>query len=66
MPRFALTIELGNAAMRNETHVAAALLRELGAIAAGEERGIIRDLNGNTVGSWTVDYPPADDDGGGS
>jgi hypothetical protein len=51
--RFTLTIKLGNDAMRTSRHVAAALneiakrLRQ-----AGSVDGLVRDVNGNTVGQY--------------
>lgn len=61
---FKLKIELGNAEMRNPHHVADALeilaarLRPPYCYFGEEdsvESGNIRDLNGNTVGSWKLE-----------
>jgi predicted metal-dependent TIM-barrel fold hydrolase len=57
--RFALTIKLGNDGMSSPYDVARALdelasdLKRNGLIGVGEV-GIIRDVNGNRVGSWEV------------
>lgn len=55
---FKLTIKLGNAAMQTPDDVAEAL-RKLAAKMdhtefSGLEFGSIRDVNGNTVGSWEL------------
>lgn len=62
MPRetFALELELGNAAMREPWDVAQALRRVADAVENGAGAGRVGDVNGNTVGTWTVDYPPDD------
>lgn len=53
---FKLDVELGNAAMRSPAHLANALKRVSDRIRLHEihegESGKIRDINGNTVGSW--------------
>lgn len=59
---FTLKIDLGNAAMGTPEDVADALRSIASDVADGDESGIIRDLNGNTVGRWTVSYPALEDD----
>jgi hypothetical protein len=59
--RFDLGIKLGNAAMCKPEHVVLALQDAADQVERGLEVGRLRDLNGNTVGSWTVSYPEADD-----
>lgn len=49
---FTLKITLGNAAMRTPLDVADALRRAAAGVERGEESGTIRDVNGNTVGTW--------------
>jgi hypothetical protein len=57
--KFTLTIDLGNSAMDEPQDVARALdevafdLKRNGFVGEGES-GLIRDLNGNRVGSWEV------------
>lgn len=60
--RFILTIELGNAAMRTDGHIATALKTVAKSILSYQDRepeigdgGPIRDVNGNRVGSWHVE-----------
>lgn len=54
-----VSIDLGNAAMLTDADVADALQRVAAKIAAGDrqEEGGVHDLNGNTVGRWSVAYP---------
>ena len=59
--QFTLTIALGNEAMRTDGDIADAL-RQVAVLFAGNdfeditpEDGPIRDVNGNTVGSWIVE-----------
>jgi hypothetical protein len=59
--KFTLEIELENDAMRTSTHLAKAL-RDVGervraampGVIRAADNGRIRDINGNTVGSWQV------------
>ena len=55
---FSLKIKLGNEAMQTPEDVAAALRSVAQAVdrvgVSSGEYGTIRDLNGNTVGSWRV------------
>jgi len=55
---FKLKIKLGNAAMQTGSDVASALRKAASAVEIDDELagrgGIIRDLNGNTVGDWSV------------
>ncbi len=59
--RFTLEIELGNDAMRSGAHLETALHQigtrvraALPGVITREDEGRIRDVNGNTVGSWKV------------
>jgi hypothetical protein len=54
--KFILTIELGNDAMQTEMDIANAL-REIASriTLTGKDGGVIRDENGNTVGSWVCE-----------
>lgn len=49
---FRLHIELGNAEMHTFDHVAEALLRVVARLQDGHDEGMIRDVNGNTVGTF--------------
>lgn len=59
--RFVLEIELGNDAMTDPPHVGDALvslgnrLRDISGAFGPEEEGTLRDINGNTVGSWAIE-----------
>jgi hypothetical protein len=62
--QFSLTIELGNDAMQSTTDVADALravadyIAGIGDLPDGDwhlDAGSVRDMNGNTVGSWEVE-----------
>ena len=55
---FTLTIQLGNAAMQTSEDVAEALARVADSLLAGVQSGTIRDINGNTVGSWNLPALP--------
>ena len=65
MSKFTLSIELGNVAMATTEMVADALRatadRVDGAGHGAQDAGIIRDINGNTVGEWAFEED-ADDD----
>lgn len=52
---FKLKVELGDDAMRTRADVIEALEEVCGAVDGGGLTGAVRDLNGNTVGRWTVD-----------
>lgn len=57
--RFVLSIELGNAAMQTPRDVLDAIRQSLARTHPDQELGTddggkIRDVNGNTVGSWRV------------
>lgn len=52
MSDFTLRITLGNAAMRDGYDVAEALRVVADKVEEGHEDGIIRDVNGNTVGTF--------------
>jgi hypothetical protein len=58
MATFNLTIALGNDAMQNGDDIAEALRHTASRVEAGGletlQSGPVRDLNGNTVGSWEV------------
>jgi hypothetical protein len=49
---FVLYLTLGNAAMQTPDDVAGALRGVIRRVLRGDTGGIIRDVNGNTVGSW--------------
>ena len=54
---FTLKIKLGNDAMRTGSHIAGALRAVTANLFRPLHRGdsgIIRDINGNTVGEWKV------------
>lgn len=51
---FSVRIELGNDAMRFRRHVAEALRTIADKISDNETAGIVRDVNGNRVGTWGV------------
>lgn len=51
---FTLTIETGNDAMQTREDVARALREVAEALDGGREGGYVRDLNGNTVGSYEL------------
>lgn len=57
--KFTIDIQLGNAAMSTDDHVAEAVAEVADAIRSGAEHGKIRDLNGNTVGAWAFYDDPA-------
>lgn len=52
---FKLEIEIGNDAMQTTDDVADALRDVLLVLDNGGTYGIIRDLNGNTVGRWELE-----------
>lgn len=54
-PMFTLEIELGNEAMEETSHVANALREVADRLEGGFPEGGIRDLNGNTVGSYRIE-----------
>jgi hypothetical protein len=54
MERFDLHIDMGNDAMQNELDVAEALDVTAVGLRRGELEGYIRDLNGNTVGRYSI------------
>ena len=60
MSKFTLSIELGNVAMATTEMVADALRATADRVTA-QDAGIIRDINGNTVGEWAFEED-ADDD----
>jgi hypothetical protein len=49
---FTLTIKLGNEAMKSASDVSKALEEVSRRMGTNIEEGKIRDINGNTVGSW--------------
>ncbi len=55
MPDFILKISLGNEAMNTPIDVGVALGRVSSRLLRGDTAGQIRDLNGNTVGSYIFD-----------
>ncbi len=55
---FRLVLELGNAAMSEPEDVARAL-RDVGRdLLRGYPEALVKDRNGNTVGSWSLSPPP--------
>lgn len=54
MKNFTLNIELGNDLMSEPEDVANALQIVTAKIRAGFTNGMVRDGNGNTVGSWSL------------
>jgi len=56
---FKLEIETGNEAMRTYEDIAAAMDATREQIEAGEQSGILCDVNGNTVGSYEFTVPCA-------
>ena len=60
MSNFTLSIELGNVAMASAEMVSDAL-RAVADRVTAQDAGIIRDINGNTVGEWAFEED-ADDD----
>ena len=52
--KFTLHIELGNDAMQTATDVAGALRIVETQLCAGKEFGKILDVNGNSVGRWSL------------
>lgn len=61
-PSAIVSLDLGNAAMSDAEDVAIALTDIANRIRGGQDSGVTKDLNGNTVGSWAVTYPEAEDD----
>lgn len=55
---FTARIKFGNEAMETGDHLAEALRRIANTVESSDEviedHGIIRDLNGNTVGKWEI------------
>ena len=58
---FSLNIELGNETMQTPDDVAEALLRVIARLQDGHKEGAIRDLNGNTVGTFALASFPLDE-----
>ena len=62
---FTVTFDMGNAAFDdgNAPEEAARILRIIaGKAASGQEGGSVWDSNGNTVGSWSAEWPEPEDD----
>ena len=56
MSNFTLSIELGNVAMASAEMVADALHAVATRVQhGGQDSGLIRDINGNTVGEWAFE-----------
>lgn len=51
---FRLEIAIGNEDMRSAHDIALALREVAAQIAPGNAAGLIRDVNGNRVGSWSI------------
>lgn len=67
MSKSGLTLEIesfDNEAFADNPHEEVArILREAAdSIASGKEIGVLRDLNGNRVGSWALTLPESDQD----
>lgn len=60
--KLTLHIESDNAEMRTSEHAASVLSQVSMLIRSGREGGKIRDVNGNTVGSWSLKDAETDDD----
>lgn len=54
---FKLEISLGNDAMQNERHVGEAVMGVGEAVKNGRMAGSVRDVNGNTVGTYWFEDP---------
>lgn len=52
--KFTLEIKLGNAEMQEDRDIAAALNDVASRVFMGQTEGAIRDINGNTVGSFEL------------
>ena len=61
MSNFTLSIELGNVAMASAEMVSDAL-RAVADRVTAQDAGIIRDINGNTVGEWAFEENADDDE----
>ena len=61
MSNFTLSIELGNVAMASAEMVSDAL-RAVADRVTAQDAGIIRDINGNTVGEWAFEEDADDDE----
>jgi hypothetical protein len=61
--KFRLEIDLGNAGMRNERHLAEAVAGVATKLEWGETTGLIRDVNGNTVGRYELKEDPDGEEG---
>ncbi len=61
MSKFTLSIELGNVAMAT-TEMVADALRAVADRVTAQDAGIIRDINGNTVGEWEFEEDSDDDE----
>ena len=59
MAKFTLEIELGNEAMQTPEDIAEALRKTASHVQAGYGNGTIRDLDGNSVGSYDIRTEPA-------
>lgn len=56
--RFMLNIDMRNVAMRSDEDVAAAIHEVARKVEESSQSGIVRDANGNTVGSYEVAHEP--------
>ena len=61
MNTFILKITQGNAAMQDKQDVIAALKKVISRLNDGLDSGIMRDINGNRVGSWSYDFEENND-----
>jgi hypothetical protein len=55
MAKFTLEITLGNYAMQTPEDIADALQKAASHVQAGYGNGVIRDVNGNSVGSYAIE-----------
>ena len=55
MAKFTLEITLGNEAMQTPEDIADALRKAASHVQGGYGNGVIRDVNGNSVGSYDIE-----------
>ena len=63
MAELTLAFDMGNAAFAdgNAPEECARILRIVaGKVSSGQEGGMIRDSNGNSVGTWSAEFPESD------
>lgn len=57
-----LKIKFGNDAMQTADDAASALHKVATRITMGDTEGKVQDVNGNTVGDWSMELPEANED----